>query len=77
MPVHAPVRAGECHKQQQSNKKAAAGGGFQLLAALVAFFQAESEKLADHRLSAPHSRILRANKKMNGTGIMLPMMAMM
>ena len=28
-------------------------------------------------LSAPHSSTLRAKKKMNGTGIMLPMMAMM
>ena len=28
-------------------------------------------------LSAPHSSTLRARKKMNGTGIMLPMMEMM
>lgn len=54
---------GNAHKQQQSNKKAAAGGGFQLLAALVAFFQAESEKLADHRfVSAPFQDLARKQK---------------
>ena len=63
VPVHAGAGQGNAHKQQQSNKKAAAGGGFQLLAALVAFFQAESEKLADHRfVSAPFQDLARKQK---------------
>ena len=64
-------------KQQQSNKKAAAAVAFSFWPPLWPFSRQKVKNLPITGLSAPHSRILRANKKMNGTGIMLPMMAMM
>ena len=78
VPVHAPVPGSGC-RQTAAAPKADRGRPWPSASRRPCGpSKAEGEKLAPMTgLSAPHSSTLRAKKKMNGTGIMLPMMAMM
>ncbi len=78
VPVHAPVPGrGMPTNSSRAIKRPRPAVAFSFWPPLWPFSRQKVKNLPITGLSAPHSRILRANKKMNGTGIMLPMMAMM
>ena len=78
VPVHAPV-PGRGMPTKNNRPIYALLEFWSFLPAFSPFFKHQLQNLFSgfHFFLAPHSRNLRENRKMNGTGIILPMMAMM
>ena len=78
VPVHAPVPgSGMPTNSSSAHGRPRPAVAFSFAPPLWPFSRQKVKNLPMTGLSAPHSSTLRARKKMNGTGSMLPMMEMM